>query len=107
MARIRPRQKKRFQSQSNNKGGGRKTLDPEMEDELYDWCLEESERKEGKPLSRSTLKQAARRLSRFPGTFKASKGWLDKFIKRYKISKLLAKPNDEDEIIDADETRSS
>lgn len=81
-------------------GGGRKTLDPDMEDDLYDWCLAESKRKEGKPLSRSTLKQAARKFSRFPGSFKASKGWLDKFIKRYKISGLLIKPNDIEEIVD-------
>lgn len=71
-----------------------------MEDELYDWCLEESKRKEGRPLSRSTLKQAARRFSRYPGSFKASKGWLDKFIKRYKISGLLVRPNDPDEFAD-------
>lgn len=33
------------------KGGGRKRMDEEMEENLYEWCLEESLRKE-RPVSR-------------------------------------------------------
>ena len=59
-----------------------------MERELYNWCINQIQSK-GKPLSRGLIKQRARNLSRFQGSFKASKGWLDKFIKRYELSSIL------------------
>ena len=75
------------------KGGGRKTLDPDMEYELYQWCLSQLT---DKPLTRGLIKQRARNLSRFQGSFKASKGWLDKFIKRYELGQVLRQSMDFD-----------
>lgn len=53
-----------------------------MENSLFEWCLQEIKFQK-KLLTRSSIKQKARSLSQYPGTFKASKGWLDKFMKRY------------------------
>jgi hypothetical protein len=65
------------------KGGGRKTQDPDMEKKLYQWILEE-EKEKGRRLSRAQIKHKARELTNVDG-FKGSKGWLDKFQKRYNI----------------------
>lgn len=67
------------------KGGGRKTMDPQMETLLFDWCLDEIRRNK-KPVSRSLIKQQAKYLSQNKSSFKASKGWLDKFMKRFNYS---------------------
>lgn len=57
-------------------------MDPNMENSLFEWCLKEI-KDQKRLLTRSSIKQKARNLSQYPGTFKASKGWLDKFMKRY------------------------
>jgi hypothetical protein len=55
-----------------------------MEQDLASWWINEiKEKKILLPLS--VIKKKARRNSNFKEIFKASKGWLDKFIKRYKI----------------------
>lgn len=57
-------------------------MDPDMENALFDWCLAEIVTNK-KNLTRSLIKQKAKLLSHHPETFKASKGWLDKFMKRF------------------------
>lgn len=66
-------------------GGGRKTMDPNMEQSLFEWCINEIKTHK-RLLSRSVIKQKARLLSQHKLNFKASKGWLDKFMKRFNYS---------------------
>ena len=56
-----------------------------MEALLFEWCLEEIRRNK-KGISRSCIKQQAKNLSQNKSHFKASKGWLDKFMKRFNYS---------------------
>ena len=70
-------------------GGGRKILDQKMESDLSIWWISEIEKKKILiPLS--VIKQRARKYSNFKDQFKASKGWLDKFIKRYQIQEKIS-----------------
>ncbi len=70
-------------------GGGRKILDQKMESDLSVWWISEIEKKKILiPLS--VIKQRARKYSNFKDQFKASKGWLDKFIKRYQIQEKIS-----------------
>ena len=62
------------------KGAGRKTMDPRMEHRLLDWIKDEFNRNKGLPDSKE-IKSKARSFSENE-TFKASKGWCDKFLKR-------------------------
>ena len=55
-----------------------------MEEELYDWVMEELKRT-NKMIPRSVIKNKARKLTTTTQDFKASKGWLDKFFKRYNL----------------------
>ena len=66
-----------------NSGGGRKTLDPMMEERLHRWILSQQE-ESGDLLTRCQIKNKAKEISNVK-TFKASKGWLDKFKKRFGI----------------------
>lgn len=68
------------------KGGGRKRMDEEMEQKLHSWCLEEC-LSQGRPVSRSEIRKKALELSKYPEKFKASKGWTDKFVKKYNLRK--------------------
>jgi hypothetical protein len=61
------------------KGGGRRIKDPEMEKKLLDWCL--SQKNAGK-LKLNTIRSKALEYSTFED-FKASKGWFEKFKKKY------------------------
>ena len=55
-----------------------------MEDNLVKWWINEIiQTKTEVPLK--CIKQLARKTSNFKEKFSASKGWLDKFIKRYNI----------------------
>lgn len=72
------------------KGGGRKRMDQEMEEKLHRWCIEESLKK-GRPVSRLQIRQKALEFSKFPEKFKASKGWTDKFVKKYNLRKQAIK----------------
>lgn len=59
-----------------------------MESDLSIWWISEIEKKKILiPLS--VIKQRARKYSNFKEQFKASKGWLDKFIKRYQIQEKI------------------
>lgn len=62
------------------KGGGRKTLDPDMEINLLNW-IEKSTIDSMSFPSRCLIKEKARSLTRVDN-FLASKGWCDKFFKR-------------------------
>ncbi len=60
-----------------------------MESDLSIWWISEIEKKKILiPLS--VIKQRARKYSNFKDQFKASKGWLDKFIKRYQIQEKIS-----------------
>lgn len=65
----------------NHFGGGRKIKDPEMENQLFDWCINEIKKKK-KNIPRSLIRIKAKFFSNYQKTFKASKGWLEKFLKR-------------------------
>lgn len=54
-----------------------------MEDKLVDW-IREQQRETKQLLTRSEIKKKAREISTV-NSFKASKGWLDKFRKRHSI----------------------
>jgi len=62
------------------KGAGRRMLDPWMEDKLIDW-LDGFVKHSNYFPPRSIIKSQARIISRVK-SFKASKGWCDKFFKR-------------------------
>ena len=55
-----------------------------MEIELSKWWIEEI-RSKGALVPLGIIKKKARENSKEKHRFKASKGWLDKFIKRYEI----------------------
>ena len=57
-------------------------MDPMMEMKLYEWYKNKTS--QGERLTSSIFKSKAIELSSVP-EFLASKGWLDKFKKRYKI----------------------
>ena len=63
-------------------GGGRKVLDPEMEEKLLKWI--EEQKNIGNKLTGTSIKNKAKALSKFK-TFLASKGWFEKFKKKNHI----------------------
>lgn len=64
-------------------GAGRKVHDPSMEDRLVSWIRQYPN------LTRQAIRVQAKLLSRDP-TFKASKGWYERFISRHKFIRLGA-----------------
>ena len=74
------------------KGGGRKTKDPAMEKNLYNWYREKKNR--GENITAKMIKEKAIELTNCDD-FIASKGWLDKFKVRFnlEISKESSKDN--------------
>ena len=62
-------------------------MDPNMEERLRKWWIEEIQRVKCE-LPLRMIKRKAREWSQFKN-FKASKGWLDKFIKRYEIDEAI------------------
>ena|SRR3990167_3928773 len=84
-----------------NLGGGRKTLDPEMESKLLIFIQNYHNLHKTMP-SAKELKNRAILYSNHKHHFKASKGWLEKFMKRNDITtssrrKLCVKSEDPDE----------
>ena len=71
------------------KGGGRKTKDPQMEENLIKWY--HSEKNKGKCMTIDIIKSKAIELSSTTD-FVASKGWFDKFRRRFNIL-VTKKPN--------------
>src|SRR3990167_9315756 len=61
-------------------GGGRKTLDPNMEEKLLNW-IEDSARETGVFPAKVLIKNKAVDLTTV-ANFRGSKGWCDKFLKR-------------------------
>ena len=64
-------------------GAGRKPRDPEMEEELFQWIVERRSRH--LRVSRRMIRLQARTLSP-DDEFKASRGWLQRFMKRHDLS---------------------
>jgi len=64
------------------KGGGRKTKDPIMEKNLYEWYKDK--KKMGEPVTAKMIKEKAMDLTNC-NDFIASKGWLDKFKVRFNL----------------------
>lgn len=65
------------------KGGGRKLKDPEMEKKLYEWYKQYYEKNKMIVTAR-LIKEKALEFTKCRD-FIASKGWLEKFRKQYKI----------------------
>ena len=65
------------------KGGGRKSKDPVMENKLYKW-YEEYHITNNQPVTSSIIKKKALEF-RTNNDFYASKGWLEKFKKKYNL----------------------
>jgi len=81
--------KKGNQSLKRLQGGGRKKLIPELDETLFEWIM--VQRMKSLRVSRRSIREEAKRL--FPtldtgtGTlFKASVGWLNRFLKRQGLS---------------------
>ena len=67
----------------NNIGGGRKIRDPDMERELLNW-YDNYHKRNGNKVTTKLFKKMALFYSK-DLTFRASKGWLQKFRRRNKI----------------------
>lgn len=68
------------------KGGGRKIQDYTMEIKLKDWVIQQKKAKI--IITAKEVKKMAKHMinNKYKSTFKASKGWLEKFLKRNNIS---------------------
>jgi hypothetical protein len=64
-------------------GGGRKTQDPIMEKKLMEWYIDHHEVKKN-PVTAKLIKRKALEFS-LNKDFTASKGWLEKFKKKYQL----------------------
>lgn len=83
-----------MKSHSLRIGSGRKAFYPEAEKKLYDWVI--GQRKQGLAVTSATIKVAMFNILEEPDiialygdtteTFKASRNWLNRFMKRYKLS---------------------
>lgn len=82
---ITRRKLKGWQEAQNKVKGvkGRKTSDASRDQALYEWCLKFQQEK-GRAPTRKEAAQVALEYSH-DEAFKASKGWLDKFSKKYQI----------------------
>ena len=65
-------------------GGGRKVRDPIMVKKLLEW-FKDTRENEGLKINVRQFKNKALELSSYDD-FRASKGWFEKFKKRYKIN---------------------
>ena len=65
-------------------GGGRTIRDPSMEKKLLEWYKDYHD-EQGNTVTTRLFKQKAKEFSNDPTTFRASKGWLQKFRRRYNI----------------------
>lgn len=63
-------------------GGGRKIRDPEMEKTLFSWYT--NLKNNSIPVTPKMIKQRALQITKF-NDFIASKGWLEKFKKKFKL----------------------
>lgn len=85
---VKPKNIKRWIKNGVNRkpGGGRKTQDPLMEKKLLLWIKDYMNENEDALPPRKMITQYAKSFSSHPRDFKASKGWLDKFLKRKSIT---------------------
>jgi hypothetical protein len=67
-----------------------------MECELNKWIKDYQREKSTFPTSR-LIKNRAMKLSSFKSTFKASKGWLEKFLSRHGLAKKPVQPRVQEE----------
>lgn len=68
---------------NRKKGGGRCAFDVVMEQKLVDWMTESIAKSGGKLPAAKYIRQKSREYSMYKEKFKASKGWCEKFTKRY------------------------
>jgi hypothetical protein len=68
-------------------GGGRKTDDPERNKKLYQWYCEYAFELK-LPVTTKLIKEKAREFSKNE-SFKASRGWLEKFNRKYELNLSL------------------
>ncbi len=80
---INPKNIRRWMEKGITKktGQGRKTSDPSMEKRLFQ-MITDHQRDHSRLPPKQTIVSFAKEHSQQPG-FKASKGWFDKFVKRY------------------------
>ena len=80
---INPKNIRRWMEKGIDKksGQGRKTSDPLMEKQLYQ-MIQEHQAEHNRLPSKLAIVAFAKQHSRL-SAFKASKGWFDKFVKRY------------------------
>lgn len=64
-------------------------MDPLMEESLYQWLLNQYEKNNFKGVNRKIVRDKAYELSKNKDKFKASKGWLEKFLRRFKCKMLV------------------
>lgn len=65
------------------KPSGWRTQDPEMENQLTNWIIDFHWLNSTMP-NASVIKKMALQFSNYPDKFKASKGWYEKFVLRFK-----------------------
>lgn len=75
------------------KGCGRKSIDLEMEKKVYDWCIDRMEITQ-KRVSRDQIRRQALKFMSKNMPFKASKGWTDKFVRKYNLIRNKRKSKD-------------
>jgi transposase-like protein len=84
---VPPKNLKRWmQSGPIRKKGGRKTQDPDMEKKLYFWINGYLEEYSKMPPAKA-IKQMALKYSKYAESFKASKGWMEKFLARHNLNR--------------------
>lgn len=79
LALLREEREKGLSERKRLNGGGRKMMDENMEEALFQWIVYMSN--QNFRVSREMIKNKAKKLSTVPN-FKASQGWLQRFMKR-------------------------
>ena len=74
---------------NRKKGGGRKKYNDQIEVQLFQWCMDQG-LAQGRPVSRIQIKEKALEMSNCE-KFVASKGWIDKFVRKFQARKLMVK----------------
>ncbi|KRW98469.1 Homeodomain protein [Pseudocohnilembus persalinus] len=69
------------QGPNRKKGGGRRTKDIEMEKKLHKWIIQQFSTQN--QATRKQIQEKAMEITQFKNSFKASKGWMEKFLQRF------------------------
>lgn len=70
------------------KGAGRKLMDPIMEEKLFKWCT--TELSQSRRISGKEIRRMAQVYSTNKSNFKASKGWLVGFLRRFSLEDSIS-----------------